>query len=215
MSSLFTFRCWPLPGPVVVDQLMTFLSSSTLLSSGELLFSFSSIWRPPQRRLRRLRPQLGRESARAQVTATQQEGVTPAFSPWPCSGPRDHMSQASSVVDLAWFSGIQRLLQRDDGVHSAHHCALSAAARGQGRCQRNFEFPEAVIFVNWKKSMAFYTLFEKSNLYQKIQFWQNFTIFSGNQSCQELKSANPQHFHEFFTPKFFWQFSREIKVVNS
>ena len=170
MSSLFTFRCWPLPGPVVVDQLMTFLSSSTLLSSGELLFSFSSTWRPPQRRLRRLRPQLGRESARAQVTATQQEGVTPAFSPWPCSGPRDHMSQASSVVDLAWFSGIQRLLQRDDGVHSAHHCALSAAARGQGRCQRNFEFPEAVIFVNWKKARLS-THYSKSQIfYQKIQF---------------------------------------------
>ena len=215
MSSLFTFRCWPLPGPVVVDQLMTFLSSSTLLSSGELLFSFSSIWRPPQRRLRRLRPQLGRESARAQVTATQQEGVTPAFSPWPCSGPRDHMSQASSVVDLAWFSGIQRLLQRDDGVHSAHHCALSAAARGQGRCQRNFEFPEAVIFVNWKKARLS-THYSKSQIfYQKIQFWQNFTIFSGNQSCQQLKSSKPQHFHEFFTPNFFVNFSREIKAVNS
>ena len=30
-----------------------------------------------------------------------------------------------------------------------------------------------------------------------------------------LKSANPQHFHEFFTQNFFDNFSREVKVVNS
>ena len=29
------------------------------------------------------------------------------------------------------------------------------------------------------------------------------------------KSANPQHFHEFFIQNFFDNFSREIKVVNS
>ena len=28
-------------------------------------------------------------------------------------------------------------------------------------------------------------------------FWQ---FFSWNQSCQQLKSSKPQHFHEFFTP---------------
>ena len=60
-----------------------------------------------------------------------------------------------------------------------------------------------------------YTLFEKTNFCPKIQFWQNFTIFSGNQGSQQLKSANPQHFHEFFTKNFFDNFSREIKVVNS
>ena len=27
--------------------------------------------------------------------------------------------------------------------------------------------------------------------------------------------SNPRHFHEFFQPKFFENFSREIKVVNS
>ena len=47
----------------------------------------------------------------------------------------------------------------------------------------------------------------------KIQFWQNPNIFksfspkffwqffSWNQSCQQLKSPKPQHFHEFFTKK--------------
>ena len=50
------------------------------------------------------------------------------------------------------------------------------------------------------------TLFEKSNFCPKNQFWQNFTIFSGNQPCHQLKSANPQHFPEIFTQIFFWQF---------
>ena len=54
---------------------------------------------------------------------------------------------------------------------------------------------------------------EKSNFCPKIQFWQNPNIFtsfspnffwqffSWNQSCQQLKSQKPQHFHEFFTQK--------------
>ena len=32
---------------------------------------------------------------------------------------------------------------------------------------------------------------------------------------QKFNFDKPQHFHEFFTQIFFWQFSREIKVVNS
>ena len=83
--------------------------------------------------------------------------------------------------------------------------------------------------ISMKKKMMmalehfFVTLFEKSNFCPKIQFWQNANIFtsflpnffwhffSWNQSCQQLKSPKPQHFHEFFTPKN-WQFSWEIKV---
>ena len=57
------------------------------------------------------------------------------------------------------------------------------------------------------------TLSEMSNFCPKIQFWQNpspqhfhefFTkksfwqFFSWNESCQQLKCPNPQHFHEFF-----------------
>ena len=57
--------------------------------------------------------------------------------------------------------------------------------------------------------------YSKSQIFVQIQFWQNFTIFSGNQSCQQLKSANPQHFHDFFTQNFFDIFSREIKVIGS
>ena len=43
--------------------------------------------------------------------------------------------------------------------------------------------------------------------YSKSQiFVQNSILqfFSGNQSCRQLRSANPQHFHEFFTQIFFW-----------
>ena len=57
----------------------------------------------------------------------------------------------------------------------------------------------------------------QSDFCPKIQFWQNPNIFtsfspnffflqffSWNQSCQQLKSPKPQHFHEFFTQIFFF-----------
>ena len=71
--------------------------------------------------------------------------------------------------------------------------------------------------------VTIYTLFEKSNFCPKIQFWQNSNIFtsffhpnffwqffSWNQSCQQLKSAKPQHFHEF-SPKTIRQFFSGIQ----
>ena len=51
-----------------------------------------------------------------------------------------------------------------------------------------------------------------SQVFHPNFFWQ---FFSWNQSCQQLKSPKPQHFHKFFTPKKIDNFSREIKVVNS
>ena len=51
---------------------------------------------------------------------------------------------------------------------------------------------------NNHKSTRFCTLFEKSNFCQKIQFWQPLNIFTS-----------------FSPKKFFDNFSREIKVVNS
>ena len=80
------------------------------------------------------------------------------------------------------------------------------------------------------------TLFEKSNFCPKIQFWPKtptfsrvfrpncfWQFFSWNQSCQQLKSSKPQHFHEFFTQKnrqFFsgnqsWIFGQKMKIWNS
>ena len=62
-----------------------------------------------------------------------------------------------------------------------------------------------VIFKRVKTTFSAFTLFEESNFYPTLQF------FSGNQSCQQLKSPKPQHFHEFFTQKDR-QFSRKIKI---
>ena len=47
-----------------------------------------------------------------------------------------------------------------------------------------------------------------SRVFHPNFFWH---FFSRNQSCKQLKSPKPQHFHEFFSPKNR-QFSREIKV---
>ena len=43
----------------------------------------------------------------------------------------------------------------------------------------------------------------------------NFAIFSGNKSCQQLKSANPQHVHEFFTQNFFDNFFVKSKLLTA
>ena len=44
------------------------------------------------------------------------------------------------------------------------------------------------------------THYSKSQIFvQKFNFDKTLQFFSGNQSCQQLKCANPQHFHEFFT----------------
>ena len=79
------------------------------------------------------------------------------------------------------------------------------------------------------------TLFEKSNFCPKIQVWQDHNIFtsfspnffwqffSWNQSCQQLKSPKPQHFHEFFTQikstifsgNQSWIFGQKMKISNS
>ena len=55
-----------------------------------------------------------------------------------------------------------------------------------------------------------------SRVFQPKFFWQ---FFSWNQSCQQLKSPKPQHFHEFFTQKnrhFFREiFGQNMKISNS
>ena len=68
-------------------------------------------------------------------------------------------------------------------------------------------------FYFWAARAIWKTL-AQSNFCPKIQFWQNPNIFtsfspnfffwqffSWNQSCQQLKSPKPQHFHEFLTQK--------------
>ena len=81
-------------------------------------------------------------------------------------------------------------------------------------------------WCSWSKLSLFLpTLFEKSKFCPKIQFWQkpnifasfspNFffdNFFSWNQSCQQLKSPKPQHFHKFFTPKKIDNFLGKSKL---
>ena len=118
---------------------------------------------------------------------------------------------------------------------------LLVAKTSQGRIILHFRTKTSTVFqlnyqgVSFKKEVDWMeycrcrykiTLFEKSKskkfkfgkfpafwrVSHSIFFWQ---FFSWNQSCQQLKSANPQHFHEFFTQNVFDNFSREIKVINS
>ena len=56
-------------------------------------------------------------------------------------------------------------------------------------------YSESQIFVqkfNFDKTPTF------SRVLHPKCFWQ---FFTWNQSCQQLKSPKPQHFHKFFTPK--------------
>ena len=61
-------------------------------------------------------------------------------------------------------------------------------------------------------------LSENSILTKPQHFHEFFTpnffwqFFSWNQSCQQLKSPKPQHFHEFFTPKKLTIFSKKPKL---
>ena len=66
-------------------------------------------------------------------------------------------------------------------------------------------YSKSPIFVekfNFDKTPTF------SQVFHPNFFWQ---FFSWNQSCQQLKSPKPQHFHEFLAQKNR-QFVREIKV---
>ena len=61
-----------------------------------------------------------------------------------------------------------------------------------------------------------------SRVFNQNFFWQ---FFSWNQSCQQLKSAKPQHFHEFFSPKIdnflgksklnFWTKNEDFEQCDS
>ena len=48
-----------------------------------------------------------------------------------------------------------------------------------------------------------------SRVFHPNFFWQ---FFSWNQSCQQLKSPKPQHFHEFFTPQKIDNFLGKSKL---
>ena len=76
------------------------------------------------------------------------------------------------------------------------------------------KFHTCIIRTHYSKSQFFVQKFNFdksptfSRVFHKKCFWQ---FSSWNQSCQQLKSPKPQHFHEFFIHKNL-HFSREIKV---
>ena len=52
--------------------------------------------------------------------------------------------------------------------------------------------------------------------FQTAWKWKLGSLYSKSQiSAKKSILTKPQHFHEFFSPNFFDNFSREIKVVNS
>ena len=63
------------------------------------------------------------------------------------------------------------------------------------RSSSSSHYSKSQIFVqkfNFDKTPTF------SRVFHPTFFWQ---FFSSNQSCQQVKSPKPQHFHEFFTQK--------------
>ena len=93
-------------------------------------------------------------------------------------------------------------------------------------CPRNSTLLKAQIFEFSSQNQKFnltHTILKvkflsKNSILTKPQHFHEFftqiffwQFFSWNQSCQQLKSPKPQHFREFFTLKNR-QFSREIKV---
>ena len=86
-------------------------------------------------------------------------------------------------------------------------------------CQKNSILTKLYNFLG--KSKLSITKKCKSPTFSRVFhlkfFWQ---FFSWNQSCQQLKSPKPQHFHEFFTPKKLtifsgnqsWIFGQKMKI---
>ena len=80
--------------------------------------------------------------------------------------------------------------------------------------EKKTHYSKSLIFVqkfNFDKNPTI------SRIFLLNYFWQ---FFSWNQSCQELKSPKPQHFHEFFTQKNrqfkqSWIFGQKMKISNS
>ena len=74
-----------------------------------------------------------------------------------------------------------------------------------------------VVSPHYSKSQIFVQKFnfDKTPTFSRVFhpkfFWQ---FFSWNQSCQQLKSPKPQHFHEFFTHKNR-DFGQKMKISNS
>ena len=95
-------------------------------------------------------------------------------------------------------------------IHSLHVKVISK----NSQAYRNIKLANlSYISIQSQKYRKMH-LFEKSNFCQKIQFWQNITIFLGKSKLSTIKKCKSPTFSRVFH-HFFDNFSREIKVVNS
>ena len=67
---------------------------------------------------------------------------------------------------------------------------------------------------HWIQNCSKYGFIQKVRSKQ-FNFDKTLQFFSGNLSCQHLKSANLQHFHEFFTQIFFDIFLVKSKLPTA
>ena len=126
-----------------------------------------------------------------------------------------------------WFAACLGCLQTAEGllyrvVPADQSFDEKSDYAGIFRYWNSFFFP----YTHYSKSQIFVQKFNFDNtptfsrVFHPKFFWQ---FFSWNQSCQQLKSPKPQHFHEFFTSKkstIFsgiqsWIFGQKMKISNS
>ena len=123
------------------------------------------------------------------------------------------------------FKGVLLLIAHSMSIlgllEPVHHLAFLANFRHQ-------TVPRAYVYITQWLYLCWFShtvpLFDKTLTFSRVFhpkfFWQ---FFSWNQSCQQLKSPKPQHFHEFFTPQKStissgnqsWIFGQKMKISNS
>ena len=136
------------------------------------------------------------------------------------------------VMDLEqWKSGLIDSTMRNFHIWISFqecYCVSSSSSNVFFRFQKNVYFIHDFAvesLTHYSKSQIFVQKFnfDKTPTFSRVFhpnfFWQ---FFSWNQSCQQLKSPKPQHFHDFFTPKVdnfhgksSWISGQKMKISNS
>ena len=109
------------------------------------------------------------------------------------------------------------LLEPSGTAFPIYKCVFDVLTFDVQKLTQGPHYSKSQIFVqkfNFDKTPTFWRVFHPNF------FWQ---FFSWNQSCQQLKSPKPQHFHEFFTQNnstIFsgnqsWIFGQKMKILNS
>ena len=98
-------------------------------------------------------------------------------------------------------------------IQSVHDAAASSSKCLSYPCQPPTNANGMTLVLTHYSKSSFFV--QKFNFHKTPTFFTQFFfwIFSWNQSCQQLKSPKPQHFHEFFTEFFFDNFPRDFLFV--